>query len=131
MRCASTRLDRVSVARWGSLDWDTYAYSFGHRLVVIRKERGYSQEQLAERSGMHRNQISNLERGTSNREPFVSDPQLSTVYRLARALDVPPAYLLPDLEQHVRPRSTEQASSDSLSVVEVRLRDDLEFLRRP
>ncbi len=80
---------------------------------------------------MHRNQISNLERGTSNREPFVSDPQLSTVYRLARALDVPPAYLLPDLEQQVRPRSTEQASSDALSVVEMRLRDDLEFLRRP
>ncbi|GEE01817.1 hypothetical protein nbrc107696_22630 [Gordonia spumicola] len=119
----------MNAARWGSLEWGTYAYSFGHRLVVIRKERGYSQEQLAERSGLHRNQISNLERGTSNRDPFVSDPQMSTVYRLARALDVPPSYLLPDLESQVRGRSSEQMSSEALSIIETRLRDDLEFLR--
>ena len=112
--------------RWGSLEWASFADSFGHRLLVIRKARGYSQEHLAERAGMHRNQISNLERGTSNREPYVSDPQMSTVYRLARALDVPAAFLLPDLRTLVPDRSTERGSAADLSAVETHLRDLLE-----
>ncbi|MCF8611607.1 helix-turn-helix domain-containing protein [Gordonia sp. HY285] len=112
--------------RWGALEWGTYADAFGYRLVVIRKARGYSQETLAERSGMHRNQISNLERGTSNREPHVADPLLSTVYRLAGALDVPPAYLMPDLRSAVATRSFEQSSRAELSAVETALRDVLE-----
>ncbi|WP_420040676.1 helix-turn-helix domain-containing protein [Gordonia sp. MP11Mi] len=112
--------------RWGALEWDTYADALGYRLVVLRKARGYSQEALAERSGMHRNQISNLERGTSNREPHVADPLLSTVYRLAGALDVPPAYLMPDLRSPVVARSFEQSSSAELSAVEAALRDLLD-----
>lgn len=105
----------------GSLQWDTYAYSFAHRLVTIRKARGYSQEELAHRSGMHRNAVSNLERATSNRVPNISDPQLSTVYRLARALDVPPLYLLPDVAAPLPPRSVEQESRKALSAVEADL----------
>lgn len=105
----------------GSLEWDTYAYSFGHRLVTIRKARGFSQEELAHRCGMHRNAVSNLERGTSNRDPYLSDPQLSTVYRLARALDVPPAYLIPDVGVPPAPRSTERVSPTAVSQVEAEL----------
>lgn len=104
-----------------SLHWDTYADSFGFRLLILRRERGLSQEQLAFRSGMHRNQVSNLERGTSNRAPYVSDPHLSTVYRLARALEVPPAYLLPDIENLLERRSPEQESNESRSSVEEQL----------
>ena len=113
-------------SRWEPLEWGTYAHSLGHRLVVIRKIRKYSQEDLAERAGLHRNQISNLERGTGNSGLRVSDPVLSTVYRLARALDVPPAYLLPDLRSPVAIRSAEQASRIELSAIEVQLRDLLE-----
>ncbi|GAA4752704.1 helix-turn-helix transcriptional regulator [Gordonia alkaliphila] len=102
----------------GSLEWDTYAYSFAHRLFLVRKERGLSQEELAHRCGMHRNAVSNLERGTSNRAPHISDPQLSTVYRLARALDVPPMWLLPDVDKVLPARSREQASAMALSRVE-------------
>lgn len=119
-------MERVDETRWGTLDWGTYAYAFAHRLVVIRRARGYSQETLAELSGMHRNQISNLERGTSNREPRVADPLLSTVYRLASALEVPPAYLLPDIEAPVATASAEQASPAEASSVESVLRDLLE-----
>lgn len=126
MRCESSSVERVDETRWGALKWGTYAYSFGHRLVVIRKARGYSQEVLAERSGLHRNQISNLERGTSNRAPHVADPLLSTVYRLAGALGVPPAYLLPDLRDPVATASFEQSSPAELSAVEEALRDLLD-----
>lgn len=106
----------------GSLDWGTYGDSFGLRLKTIRQARGLTQQEVAQLCGMHHNQVSNLERNTSNREPFIADPQLSTVYRLARALEVPPAYLLPDLDHPVRRTSPEQATNAAVSRVEEELR---------
>ncbi len=70
---------------------------------------------------MHRNQVSNLERNHSNRDPYIADPQLSTIYRLALALSVPPAWLLPDVDRPVQRRSPEQASNKAVSVVEAEL----------
>lgn len=70
---------------------------------------------------MHRNQVSNLERNHSNRDPYIADPQLSTIYRLALALSVPPAWLLPDVDRPVQRRSPEQASNTAVSVVEAEL----------
>jgi transcriptional regulator with XRE-family HTH domain len=55
--------------------------SFGARLQKIRKEKGHSQEQLAEISGLHRTYISSLERGSRN-------PTLATLYVIANALDM-------------------------------------------
>ncbi len=106
----------------GSLDWGSYANSFAHRLVHVRRLRGLSQEALAHEAGLHRNQVSNLERARSNREPFISDPQLSTVYRLAVALNVPPAYLLPDINTLLPKQSPELTDG---SRVERELRERL------
>lgn len=119
-------MDRVDESLWDTLDWGTYAFALGHRIFVIRTERGLTQEDLAERSGLHRNQISNLERGSSNRAPHVADPHLSTIYRVARALDVPPAYLLPDGAEQVMLQSAEQPATPELSAVETELRDMLD-----
>ncbi|WLP91683.1 helix-turn-helix transcriptional regulator [Gordonia sp. NB41Y] len=105
----------------GSLEWDTYGDSFGHRLAYVRGLRGLSQEALAQRCGMHRNQISNLERNTSNRDPFIADPQLSTVYRLAYALEVAPRLLIPDGDVLVKRRSPEQSTRAAYSRVEAEL----------
>jgi transcriptional regulator with XRE-family HTH domain len=55
---------------------------FGENLLRIRQARKLSQENLAERAGIHRTQISMLESG--RRQPL-----LETVVRLAGALDVP------------------------------------------
>lgn len=51
-----------------------------------RFTQGLSQEQLAEKSGMHRTYISALERGRIN-------PGLDAIERLAQALSVPLAAL--------------------------------------
>lgn len=75
--------------------WPSYGYALGKRLVALRAMRGLSQERLADLSGVSRNQISNLERN-SNNGSNTADPTLSTIYKLARALFVPPAVLLPD-----------------------------------
>ena len=49
------------------------------------------------------------------------------MYRLARALDVPPSFLLPDLDHSVAARSPEQGSVAEVSRVEVEL---AELIRR-
>lgn len=74
--------------------WPSYGHALASRLRKIRALRGLSQEELAERSGVSRNSISNLERNENNRGTEV-DPRLSTIYDLAHALDVPPMALLP------------------------------------
>jgi transcriptional regulator with XRE-family HTH domain len=63
---------------------------FAENLRRRRLETGLSQEALASLCRLHRTEISLLERG-------VREPRLSTIVRLARALDVPPAALLEDV----------------------------------
>ena len=44
----------------------TYRKEFGHKVKSMRKQNGLSQEELAERSKLHRNYISDVERGQRN-----------------------------------------------------------------
>lgn len=57
----------------------TVAELFGSTLRRIRKERGLSQEALAERTGLSTNFIGEMERG-------LKAPGLTVIVRLARAL---------------------------------------------
>jgi transcriptional regulator with XRE-family HTH domain len=63
-------VDRVSVTE-----------KFGQRLRTLRKERGLTQEELAELSGLDRTYISGIERGRRN-------VALRNIEVLAQALDV-------------------------------------------
>lgn len=74
--------------------WASYALSLGNRVKTIRVMRGLTQSRLAELAGVSRSLISNLERNDYN-GARAADPTLSTIYRLAAALYVPPAALLP------------------------------------
>ncbi len=74
--------------------WPSFGLGLGRNLRRLRKARRLTQDDLAALTGLTRNTISNIERNLGNADT-PGDPRLSTVYRLARALDVPPAALLP------------------------------------
>jgi transcriptional regulator with XRE-family HTH domain len=66
---------------------DSLEMSFGRVLQQLRRERGFSQEELGFRSGYHRTYISLLERG-------LKSPSLRTIFQLAEALEVGPSQMI-------------------------------------
>lgn len=61
--------------------------SFGEAVRILRKRRGFSQDEFAAVADLHRTYVGGIERGERN-------PTLTTIYRIARALDVSPSELL-------------------------------------
>jgi transcriptional regulator with XRE-family HTH domain len=54
---------------------------FGKSIRALREERGYSQEELPERAGLHRNYVGGIERGERN-------VALENIAKLSKALSV-------------------------------------------
>ncbi|MXP41238.1 helix-turn-helix domain-containing protein [Altererythrobacter soli] len=64
----------------------------GRNVARLRREKGLTQEEVAERSGFSQQYLSSLERGRRN-------PTVITLFELAQALEVPHIDLLmPDDE---------------------------------
>jgi transcriptional regulator with XRE-family HTH domain len=61
--------------------------NLGSNLREARVRLELSQEQVAERSGVHATEVSRIEAGKR-------DPQVSTLERLAAAVEMPPGRLL-------------------------------------
>jgi transcriptional regulator with XRE-family HTH domain len=59
----------------------------GERVRLLRRRRGWTQRELAERAGVTHTTIVRLERGGS-------DPNISTIRKVAEALGVSPAEVL-------------------------------------
>ncbi len=67
------------------------AHRFGINLRRCRHSAGLSQEALGFRASIHRTEVGLLERGKR-------EPKLGTIVKLARALSVPPAELLSEID---------------------------------
>ena len=65
---------------------------FGRRLAKIREGAGHNQRWLAEAAGLAQSEISQLESG-------VRSPTYKTICKLAKAMDLPPGYLMEDEPQ--------------------------------
>jgi transcriptional regulator with XRE-family HTH domain len=64
--------------------------TFGATVKARRKQRGLSQEELAERAALHRTYISDVERGARNLS-------LASIVKIARALGIPCADLFSEI----------------------------------
>ena len=60
--------------------------TFGNNLREIRKKKGYSQEELANRADVELSQISRIERGVIN-------TSLSQIFQISKALNIHPKEL--------------------------------------
>jgi transcriptional regulator with XRE-family HTH domain len=67
----------------------------GEVLRAARKERGLSQEKLALDAGVERNYVSLIELGRNS-------PSIGMLFKLCKALDLPPSALLAQVEQQMR-----------------------------
>jgi len=69
--------------------------ALGREIRRHRNEKGLSQEKLAELAGLNRNYIGFVERAERS-------PRVTTIFRIARALDMHPADLIRDMKWAVR-----------------------------
>ena len=72
------------------------------RLAQLRRERGWTYDDLAARSGVGRNTLVTLESGKPRRNPDLPETHgtLLTWYRIAEAFDVTLGELLSPLQPH-------------------------------
>ncbi len=77
----------------------------GRRVRALRQERGWSQETLAQQSGLHPSYIGGIERGQRN-------PSLLVVAQLATAFGLSPAQPLQVPEQAQSPSSIPGVAAD-------------------
>jgi transcriptional regulator with XRE-family HTH domain len=62
---------------------------FGRNVARIRKAQGISQEELADRCGIHRTYVGSIERGEKS-------PTLNTIAKIAKGLNVGVCELIKD-----------------------------------
>lgn len=83
--------------------------AFGRLIRGLRRERGVSQEKLAELSGCDRSYLSFLERG-------INSPSLSMIFQLAAGLGIRPSQLLVSVEAAIEDEEPLSSASGAPSI---------------
>ncbi|MBS1681677.1 MAG: helix-turn-helix transcriptional regulator [Bacteroidetes bacterium] len=68
--------------------------AFGDALRSLRSKKGFTQQQLADYTGMDRAYISELERG-------LLLPSIETIFKLAKELKIKPGAMVDEVNQRV------------------------------
>lgn len=73
-------------------EYEGFNVALGENIKRLRRDKGWTQGDLADKSGIRVGQISKLERNEA-------DPKLETLYKLMEALDCSPNTLLNDVKK--------------------------------
>ena len=79
----------VVIIKYGSVQRTSIKSRFGSTVRSLRDNRGFSQEELAERAGLHRNYVGGVERGERN-------VAFENIVKFAKALSIPTRDLFTD-----------------------------------
>ena len=63
------------------MEKEKFLKKFGQRLAEVRKQKGLTQEQLAEATNLHRTYIGFIEQGKRN-------PVIWNIYKISKALNI-------------------------------------------
>ena len=74
------------------VEQNSISVEFGHILRDLRSKKGFSQEELADRSGLHRNAVGLLERCERT-------PSIETLFALGQGLGIKPSTLIAKVEE--------------------------------
>lgn len=100
-----------SVADDGDADTvDTFSKSFGSRVKEAREAAGLTQTQLADRLGMTRSSVANIEAGRQK-------PAVATAARCADVLRCDPGWLLSGDDAEVRRRGLDNLRTQLVSIL--------------
>jgi transcriptional regulator with XRE-family HTH domain len=91
----------------GSTAPTTVLLAFGRAVRTLRSARGLSQEKLAERAGIHRTYVGDVERGERN-------VSLINIDRLATALSISMSAIMAAAEAELAVRSKADRAASSL-----------------
>ncbi|MCK6589767.1 MAG: helix-turn-helix transcriptional regulator [Polyangiaceae bacterium] len=91
---------------------ETFLITVGNEIRKRRQARGWTQVELAERSGLTPDCIVLIETG-------VEDPSVSAFYAIARSLDIPPKELLGPARDF-RPEGMVVSTPSELMIQEIR-----------
>ena len=87
MQAIRTARDLLGIGE-ESRSFDHYLKGFGQRVSAMRRERGWTQQELANRAGLDRTYLSTVEQGRQNLT-------MGAAFRIASAFDAPLSQLMP------------------------------------
>ncbi len=93
--------------------------ALGKRIAYLRKQKGMSQEDFADASGKMINTISNIERG-------LSDPKVTTLMSISKALDISIEELFSEAKQK---QAIEKLPSNILAILQILKKQDDKILK--
>ncbi|QWF24150.1 helix-turn-helix domain-containing protein [Nocardioides sp. LMS-CY] len=100
-------------------NYEDAARLLGRKVRAAREARGFSQDELAGRTGISRNQIQNIEHCRNNtRDPVTGrpgpgNPRLDTIFILAEVLDIDVTYLVDPTQAAPEPEPEPDSEPES------------------
>lgn len=100
-----------SAHRSDDVDWEVAAVELADQIRRLRERSGLTQEELSYAAGLAKNTVGNIERARNNDK--VSNPRMESLFKIAKALNLPVVEVLPETFRHGRDKNATPDASVS------------------